>query len=154
MENFEMSSNVKIKIHDYDIWSMDSTLSYIILPMLKMVQKDKHGSPFVDDADVPEEIRSTSCKAKEYEYDTDENYHKRWDYIIEELIWTFEQLHPDNDWEDQYYSGTLKLNTSNVAPVFETSDDYKIDEEGRSVHAKRIQRGCELFGKYFQNLWT
>ena len=33
-----------VKIDRWDTWSMDSTLADIILPMLKQLQKDKHGA--------------------------------------------------------------------------------------------------------------
>jgi len=33
---------VKVKIHAYDTWNIDSTLSYIVLPMLIKLQKEKH----------------------------------------------------------------------------------------------------------------
>ena len=90
---------VKVKIHDYDIWSMDSTLAYIILPMLIKLKQDKHGSPNVDDKDVPESLK---C-----EDNNDWGKHEaKWRYILDELIWTFTQLHPDNDWEEQYTTGT------------------------------------------------
>ena len=64
-----------VKIDYWDTWSMDNTLAEVILPMLKQLQKDKHGSPRVDDEDVPEELKSTSAPPKENEYDTDENWH-------------------------------------------------------------------------------
>jgi hypothetical protein len=53
---------------------MDHTLSHIVLPMLKQLKKDKHGSPLVDDEDVPEELRSTSAPAKENDWDIDDNH--------------------------------------------------------------------------------
>jgi hypothetical protein len=37
---------------------------------VETIKKDKHGAPFVDDEDVPEELKSTSAPPKENEYDT------------------------------------------------------------------------------------
>jgi len=48
-----------VKLHDYDYWNADSTLAYIILPLLKKVQENKQGAPFIDDSDVPNELKST-----------------------------------------------------------------------------------------------
>ena len=45
--------NIKVHIDPYDTWNMDSTLSHIILPMLIQVRETKHGSPVIDDEDVP-----------------------------------------------------------------------------------------------------
>ena len=38
-----------VKIDYWDTWSMDHTLSYIIVPMLKQLKATKHGAPYVDD---------------------------------------------------------------------------------------------------------
>ena len=86
-----------IKIDKYDTWSMDHTLAMIVLPMLKQLQETKHGSPNVDDEDVPEELKSTSAPAKENEYDTDENHFKRWDWVMDEMIWAFTSMAEDDD---------------------------------------------------------
>jgi len=77
-----------IKIDKYDTWSMDHTLAMIVLPMLKQLQATKHGAPGVDDEDVPEglNLRSTEAPPKENEWDTDENWHKRWDWVMDEMI--------------------------------------------------------------------
>jgi hypothetical protein len=158
-----------VKIDKWDTWNMDGTLSRIILPMLKQLQATKHGSPLVDDEDVPEELRSTSARAKENEWDTDGNHFKRWDWVMDELIWTFEQLHPDYDWEEQYYSGehdTSWVKTDKTYPNPDTGKEeatyqmkegpkhtFKIDRDGMEKHQLRINNGLRLFGKYYQGLW-
>ena len=91
-----LKRKIKIKIHSYDVWSMDHTLSLVILPMLHKLKAVKHGSPFVEDEDVPEEIRSTNAMLTPKEYDTDEFFHARWDWVLDELIWTFTQLVEDD----------------------------------------------------------
>ena len=95
-----------VKIDKYDTWSMDHTLSHIILPMLKQLKETKHGSPFVADEDVPEGLglRSTEAPPKENDYDIDANHHKRWDWVMDEMIFAFEHTISDI-WEDQYYNG-------------------------------------------------
>ena len=158
-----------VKIDKWDTWNMDGTLSRIILPMLKQLQATKQGSPLVDDEDVPEELRSTSAPAKENEWDTDGNHFKRWDWVMDELIWTFEQLHPDYDWEEQYYSGehdTSWVKTDKTYPNPDTGKEeatyqmkegpkhtFKIDRDGMEKHQLRINNGLRLFGKYYQGLW-
>ena len=64
---------VKVRIDEYDTWSMDHTLAYIILPMLKQLKETKHGSPLVDDEDVPEHMR----------HDGDNWIHYKWDWVID-----------------------------------------------------------------------
>ena len=88
-----------VKIDYWDTWSMDHTLSYIIVPMLKQLKATKHGAPYVDDEDVPERLRSTNAKPKENDWDTDEFHFDRFDWVLDEMIWAFEQKTIDNDEE-------------------------------------------------------
>jgi hypothetical protein len=155
---------VKIRIDRYDTWGMDSTLSMIILPMLKQLHATKHGAPLVDDDDVPEHLRSTAAPPRENEYDVDGNHFARWDWIMDELIWTFEQLQPECDWEKQYYTGEYDLRSipcewdeAGKPTMYEMKDGpkhtVKIDQEGLKSHQDRINNGLRLLGKYWQSLW-
>ena len=157
---------VKIRLDRYDTWNMDGTLALIILPMLKQLKEAKHGSPLVDDEDVPEglNLRSTEAPPKENEWDTDENLHRRWDWVMDELIWTFEQQQPDYDWEQWYYSGEHDTyfeesahDEQGKATMYEMKrgpkDTFQIDYEGLRAHQDRIDRGLHLFGKYYRGLW-
>jgi len=123
-----------VKIDRWDTWSMDHTLGIIILPMLKQLQATKHGSPCVDDVDVPEYLRSHMAQPKEYEWDTDELWHKRWEWVLGEMIYAFEKLNED-DWEQEFYKGS------------------EWDKEGWNKVNDRIQNGLTLFGKYYRGLW-
>jgi hypothetical protein len=155
---------VKIRIDRYDTWGMDSTLSMIILPMLKQLHATKHGAPLVDDEDVPEHLRSTVAEPKENEWDTDSNHFLRWDWVMDELIWTFTQLHPDTDWEEQYRSGEYDLHSvpcewdeAGKPTLYQMKDGpnhtAKIDYDGMKAHQNRINNGLRLFGRYYQGLW-
>lgn len=167
--NARRNRKVKIKIDKYDTWSMDSTLSMIVLPMLKQLQETKHGSPGVDDEDVPEGLglRSTEAAPLENDWDTDENWHKRWDWVMSELIWTFEQLNDDNN-DDQFHTGNLDIQwdpldgDGNPVPKAEATqyemnkgpdDTHVFDKVGYTAHHERIAKGLVLFGKYYRGLW-
>ena len=156
-----------IKIDRWDSWSMDYTLTPIILPMLRQLKETKHGSPFVDDEDVPEELKSTSAPPKENEWDTDTNHHKRWDYVMDEMIFAFEHK-ADDSWQDAYRSGEIEFvsvpvdKDGNEVPKGQHThyrmdrgpkDTYVCDYDGMQVVEKRIQNGFRLFGKYYQGLW-
>ena len=156
-----------VKIDPYDTWSMDSTLSPIILPMLKQLRKDKHGAPSVDDADVPANLRSTTKSAqrvKKETWDTDGNHFKRWDWAMDEMIWAFEQL-VDDSWEAQYFTGksdivwvpSKELDAKGKPLTYEMKrgpkDTHKWDKKGWTKHNERINNGLRLFGKYFRALW-
>jgi hypothetical protein len=157
-----------VKIDRYDIWSMDHTLAFIILPMLKQMQKDKNGSPLVDDEDVPDALKSTAAPPKENEWDVDENHFKRWEWVLNEMIQAFE-CKVDNDWDDQYLSGvhdTLMVPVDKLgnevpqkeAAFFRMKDGpnntYKCDYDALGVHAARNTNGYRLFGKYYEGLWN
>jgi hypothetical protein len=156
-----------VKIDYWDTWSMDHTLSPIILPMLKQLKEKKHGAPNVDDEDVPEHLRSTAAPAKENEWDTDENWFKRWDWVMDEMIFAFE-CKVDDSWEDAFRSGEHDIKwipvdvNGNEVPKGEhkyyqmgkgPNDTYECDYEGMKVVQARIQNGFRLFGKYYQGLW-
>ena len=152
-----------VKIDYRDTWSMDHTLGLIALPMLKQLQTKKHGAPFVDDEDVPEELKSTSAPAKENEWDTDDNHFKRWDWVMDEMIFAFEH-HLNKDWEEAYRSGEFDHKTvacewdeNGKAKMFKLEEGpnhtYKCDYDGMKIVEDRIRNGFKLFGKYYQNLW-
>jgi hypothetical protein len=152
-----------VKIDYYDTWSMDHTLADIALPMLKQLQETKHGSPHVDDEDVPEELKSTSAPAKENEWDTDDNHFKRWDYVLNEMIFAFE-CKVDDSWSDKFSSGEFdkktvacKWDENGKATMYQWIDGpnntYKLDIEGMQEVQKRISNGFRLFGKYYEALW-
>lgn len=160
-------STIKVRIDQYDTWNMDSTLAYIILPMLKQLQKTKHGAPWVDDDDVPEELRSTNAPPVENN-DWDDNVHKRWDYVLNEMIFSFEMK--NKCWYNEFYSGQHDVYFEPSGEECENpvsgekeklyqmkkgpNDTFKADYEGMRKVEERIQNGFRLFGKYYQGLWT
>jgi len=152
-----------VKIDRHDTWSMDHTLANIILPMLKQLRDNKHGAPNVDDEDVPEELKSTSAPSKENEWDIDDNHFKRWDWVLDEMIFAFEHKN-DDTWQEAFTSGVIdnksvacEWDENGKAKMFKMVDGpnhtYKCDYEGMKVVEDRIQNGFRLFGKYYQNLW-
>jgi hypothetical protein len=81
-----------VRIDKYDTWGMDSTLAPIILPMLRQLKETKHGAPCTDDEDVPEYIRSTYAPPKENDWDVDVYHFYRWDWIMDEMIFAFDDM--------------------------------------------------------------
>jgi len=137
-----------VKIDRWDSWSADHTLSLIILPVMKQLKETKHGAPFVDDEDVPEELRSINAEPKENEWDTDSNHFKRWDYIMDEVIWALEQHTKDDD-ESQFFDHSA----CEGLPFEQSLGKLKVDRKGLKAHQERKAKGFRLFGKYYQNLW-
>jgi len=140
---------VVIRIDKFDSWNADTTLALIILPILKQLKETKHGSPFVDDEDVPSLLRKDAAPPTENEWDTDDNFHLRWEYVLNEMIWAFEQIVDDND-EEQFYGKWIDSPDKNdiLGGRFES-----VDRDGLKFHHERIRNGTRLFGKYYQGLW-
>ena len=171
---------ISVKIDYWDTWSMDHSLAYIIHPMLIQLQKTKHGAPWTDDEDVPENLRSTSAPPKEKEYDTDAFHFDRWEWILNEMIWAFAQI-LDNDAESQFHSGKHDTHWRKVNIKGEPLDDktygfdehidkkeeegvyyemvkgpndtHVFDKEGHDAWQARKSNGFKLFGRYFEALW-
>jgi len=147
---------IDVKIDKYDTWNMDETLAHIIHPMLVQLKKDKNGAPWVDDEDVPEHLRSTAAPPKENEWDTDELFFDRWEYVLDEMIFAFDAIR--GDWEEKFYSGNIdiaweKQENGLSKMINGPNNTFKVDAEGRRNFHDRMQNGFRLFGKYYQNLW-
>jgi len=144
---YTSEQKIQVKIESWDTWSMDHTLAHIVLPMLVQLKATKHGGPFTDDKDVPKALRSTNAPAKENDWSTDDNHFKRWDWILDEMIWAFNQKSRD-DWESDFYEYKKNDDTAQfgLKLVWE-------DRKGRAAHQKRMSNGFKLFGKYYENLW-
>jgi hypothetical protein len=142
-----------IHIDNYDVWGMDHTLAMIIHPMLQKLKVQKHGYGFIDNADVPRELRSTARGARsglKNSHDWDNYAEARYSWVLDELIWTFEQLCDDQDGEGQFFDHT----ESSKEKDFERSiRKLKVDRVGLKAHQDRIENGLRLFGKYFRTLW-
>jgi hypothetical protein len=185
-KNFQNNGEqrVTVRIDRYDTWSMDHTLARIVAPMLRQLRATKHGAPQVDNKDVPKELRMSkreqlvfdnahwdeSLNASEEECDAaSKKFFARWDWILDEMIWAWEQLEQGN-WESQYHSGNHDITWTKVDAAGNPVDDsyqgetlhrmdlgpnntHRFDKEGHKRHAERMQRGFMLFGKYLQNLW-
>ncbi len=158
---------ISVRIDNYDTWSMDHTLAHIILPMLKQLKETKHGAPNVDDDDVPEELKSSSAPPREDEWDIDGNHFKRWDWVLDEMIFAFECKLNDS-WDDEFWTGEwgksefvetdeehLNSLTNKMEKLYTmvNSGNRTCDWEARQKVQNRITNGFKLFGKYYENLW-
>lgn len=160
---------IKVKLHTYDSWNADDTLAHIILPVLKKIKEAKHGSPIVEDKDVPKALRSTSAPKPENEWETDENFHKRWEYVIDEMIFAFSSIVENQDMSD-FASGVHDLKSVGFDKDGNRTDDedliawysfeegpnhtFKVDDKALKVWETRRANGFRLFGKYYLSLWT
>ena len=149
---------IKVHIDRWDTWSMDHTLAYIVLPMLKQLKATKHGAPYVDPKDCPEELKPKKQTKKQKDNgETDSTHFERWDWVLDEMIFAFESK-LDDSWEEQFESGEWdvqwkKLEDGNYQMVNGPEHTRQTDWEGRKAYQERISNGFRLFGKYYENLW-
>jgi hypothetical protein len=110
-----------VELDDYDTWNADYTLAVIAYPLLKKLRETKHSYPLSDMEEAPQELPKEA----------------RWDWILDQMIWSFEQMQSE-DHEDKFFDPeTYKL----------------INPEEYKAHEDKITYGCMLFGKYFRHLW-
>lgn len=89
-ERLKGGRKIKVRIDDHDLFNLDHTLSFIILPALIKLRENKESAPFVVNDDVPEEFKTDD--------ETDfEGMQKRWDYILGEMIYAFERVRDCSD---------------------------------------------------------
>lgn len=131
---------VDIRIDRYDSWNADHTIALIALPLIEQLKETQHGAPNVDNKDVPVHLRcpSTFDSSKG---DTDENWFKRWDYVLGEIIYALKTV-TDDSWDQQFFYDDDSSDTG-----------LGIHDEEYEEASKRRQNGFELFGKYFLALW-
>ena len=117
----------EVVIDERDTWNLDYTLALIIHPALVALKERKHGAPWVDNADVPEELHCV--KETEWESASQPNWFKRWDYVLDEMLFAFD-FNSRRDTSGGGYAETEP-----------------------EVNA-RITNGLRLFGKYYHCLWS
>lgn len=137
-----------VKIDRQDTWSLDHTLAHIILPALKQLRATQHGSGMVDIEDVPEHLRPKEQPGPNNGY-TDDTIHERWSWVMDEMIWAFEQK-IDTDDESKFFDHSAVTPGANFQ---QHMSQIKMDKEGLQAHQERKQNAFRLFGKYYQSLW-
>lgn len=184
----KFSRKVKVRIDRYDTWSMDHTLAPIILPMLKQLKATKHGAPYVDQEDLPKELRLTKRQKKVFDdghWDKSLNatkeeideaskvFFSQFDWILDQMIWSFEQQLDEDEGRNFYYEPyaseeELEADMRDDTIVHEDgtvtkelpllSKEWrrkmgKLNIEKHKAYAAKKQFGFTMFGKYFQSLW-
>lgn len=166
-----MKRKIKVKIHHYDTWGMDNTLAYIILPMLKQLKATKHGSPYVDQKDLPKHLRLTKREMKINEegyYNKElnaseeeiqavsEKFHSQWAWVLDQMIWSFEQETGEDEDYKNYYDPYLPGEIVEGNSFFDKEYQLKMGKfnyDKYKEYQERKQLGFTLFGKYYQSLW-
>jgi hypothetical protein len=160
---------IDIQIDKYDTWNMYTTLALIIYPMLIQLKETKHGVPseFADIGGADHDMQDSFDFYKESHNESFDESCKRWEEILDKMIWSFEQLVND-DYDGKYHHGEAKYEFVDTEPMLNPTtgkmevmhrmvdtnpDEHWYDLVGHRLHDDRIQEGLDLFGKYFRNLW-
>jgi hypothetical protein len=155
---------IKIHIDEYDVWSADTTLSQIIVPILEKLKEVKHGTPYTDDEDVPEHLRSTNAPPVDTSVGmVDDLIHARWNWILDEMIWAHRSIIHEGAEEDSWYDplppGTPIIPSKTVenedgSITWQVGNEHGIfNPKRRDAFLERQSRGLKLFGKYYCSLW-
>jgi len=128
----KINRKVVVRIDPYDTWSMDHTLALIIHPMLLQLKANNHGYFSSDPEDAP-----NIGKGEKTDYgNSDTLAIDRYNYIMDEMIWTFDQL----------------ANHDDTLSFYDLEKDV-YDYEGSKKYNNRIENGLRLFGRYYRGLW-
>lgn len=155
------SRKIQVQIDPWDTWNMETTLGYIIRPMLKQLKGKKNGAPFVDPKDCPSELKPKKLTKRERDNGhTDNTHFERWDWVLNEMIFAFESLEggANQDWEEQFTTGEydfrLQKQEGGLSRMIQgPNHTAETDWDSRKEYSERVTNGFRLFGKYYEALW-
>ena len=164
---------VRVHLDPWDAWDANTTLSYIILPLLEKLKEEKYGAPFVDTKDVPKELRDKKLTKKQKERgEVGDKHFERWDYVLDAMIYSFREVSEHNPGEEEFFTGESDtVFTAVDADGNEVDEDtydgfmlYRMDKgpndtrqvdwEGLDKYKERVDYGLRMFGKYYLALWN
>lgn len=123
----DKKGKAEVKVHAYDLWNVDGTLAQIILPVLRKFKEKANGYPGellpTHLESYSEEVQNEMWKAAEEE----------WDKILDSMIWSFEAIIDARDL------------------CFFENGEYNFEKQ--RARDKKVQKGVDLFAKYFRALW-
>lgn len=160
---------VSVEVDNFDSWSLDHTLALIILPALIQLKHTKHGVPsgFVDDKVEDYHDQRVFDFMQEDKDDVFDAGVAKWEETLDKMIWSFQQISIDQDYDNRYHHGEMKMgwkpitvphpNTGVLEEMYEMVDEnpneHWYDHVGHTMHEERISEGLELFGKHYRDLW-
>lgn len=165
------SRRINVAIERFDTWGLDHTLALIILPALIQLKNTKHGIPSEFIERVGGDTDSNYCFdfIKEDENEVFDALCDKWDEIFDKMIWSFQQIAIDEDYDSKYHHGKMDIGwqqtkeqipnpvTGQMEYMYEmvdkNPDQHWYDHVGHTEHDRRIQEGLDLFGKYYRSLW-
>lgn len=132
---------IEVEVHSWDLQNIDHTIAIVVLPLLKYLRKNAQSAPEVDLEDVPPGLRSVKI-IKKNNIEINKNYFGRWKYVLDEMIWAFQQIS-----SRKCYS--MKYAMSSSPPLRIVSSNIFLNKQ----KMKRTRNGLRLFSKYYMDLW-
>lgn len=132
-------------VSDQECWNLSNTFDEYILPRLKHFRKMKKIS-------VPSLIVK-SYPANKYDIELAE---KRWNEVLDEMIWTFEYI-IDNEKFNPIPMTNILFEKDNSFKNKKTSDEEQLIWDGyferTNILNERKNKGLHLFFTHFESLW-
>ena len=145
-----------VRIDDSDLWSLPEVLALVIAPALRKLREVQCGSSFVEDEDVPPRLRSGRVGEPDAWAAPDDNWAPRWHWILDEMIWTFEQL-AQPDLRRQYYSGQIDIQWEPIPnsdmQKMRLGPEHTLNFDEVDRYDARVSNGLRLFARYYRCLW-
>jgi len=80
---------------------------------------------------------------------------EEWTEILNKIIWAFENIdnEPMPKKPDDYDPRQTVTEYDDGSVSYKAFDDRKWDWSEAKEHARKVQEGLDLYGKYYLNLW-
>lgn len=132
-----------VVVDKHDSWDAFSTIAKVAYPVVKQLKETSYSYAIVDLNDLPEHVRKYCIGDEE----------SAWNWVLNEILFSLEFAASDKCSTDYFMSenpinerGWEKLDTV-------LGNDLWYCSGGSKQLDDRVQRGYELFGKYFSALW-
>lgn len=143
---------VEVEAHAHD--DLTTAIAHIGLAYLeRQGGRMADGTPYVSDEDLPEELKAGGDGVNPPP--DDGRNEERWQYIMAEIRWAFEQALSEDDGFDQF---VIEPGDYAIVPKGPTSFDVHtrkkgvVDMDGWREHSRRRREGLRLFTAYMQYL--
>ena len=151
-QEHDLPQIINIEIDPWDSWNAYTTIAKIAAPILRQLQQTNHGFGMVKAEDVPLELQRQNPYDDfgSFTEEQTKEMQERWDWVTGEILWALEEIASDKPGLDAFYDQSEVKEGMSVKQMLSA---MRVKYDDVDAYEKRVQRGCELFGKYFQSLW-
>ena len=122
-----------------EAWNLCYYSAAYILPRLKHLRQNLHGYP-----------SNLAQEGSKYEDDF-----KKWQEILDKMIFSFEYIVNEDKYEDLCYPPGYDFSTANMLKDMKNPESEKLkpDFDKLIPYEEKYKEGMELFAKHFRDLW-